>query len=77
MRHQMAAVMLSKEEYVADVLQKFADDPLNRDRALAQCLFHLERLAMVGDALERVLPQVMTLADNPLIKRMIPSGNGR
>lgn len=72
----MAVQVQSQEEWEADVLQRFAENPENRDRALARCLWHLERLARIGSALETAMPQLNAVADNPLLKRML-GGNGR
>lgn len=68
---------LTQEEYEADILRRFQENSENRDRALARCLWHLERLTMIAGALEGALPQISALAENPLFKRLMPNGNGR
>lgn len=69
---QAPETTLGREEYVTDVLRRFAENPENRDRALAMCLWHLERLALIGSAMETALPGI---ANNPLLKRMIGAGS--
>jgi hypothetical protein len=64
----------TEAEFVEEALAMFAANPLNRDIAMARCLYYLTRLEAVGRLVESVMPQVSGMAGNGLIGRMLGAG---
>jgi hypothetical protein len=58
----------SLDEFVEDGLRRFAENPENRDRATLMILWHLERLAHIGDAVNRAIPSISGMLNSPMGK---------
>jgi hypothetical protein len=66
----VASAVNAEQQFVDEAMRAFADNPENRDIALARCLYYLQRLSSVADMLESMMPQLNAMASGPLGKML-------